>query len=93
MYFAKQSHTREFLLRVSYMEIYNEEIKDLLAPENCKLQIHENFEVRLSERGNAFGVVLAQAIAAHICELTPTAVLEILAEGHICRRSSGRDCS
>ncbi|KAL2621611.1 hypothetical protein R1flu_001816 [Riccia fluitans] len=35
---------REFLLRVSYMEIYNEEIKDLLAPENRKLQVHESAE-------------------------------------------------
>jgi centromeric protein E len=32
-------------LRVSYMEIYNEEINDLLAPEAQKLQIHENVEV------------------------------------------------
>ena len=36
---------REFLVRVSYMEIYNEEINDLLAPENRKLQVHENLEV------------------------------------------------
>ncbi|XP_019436967.1 PREDICTED: kinesin-like protein KIN-7N [Lupinus angustifolius] len=35
---------REFLIRVSYMEIYNEEINDLLAVENQKLQIHENLE-------------------------------------------------
>ncbi|XP_058202133.1 kinesin-like protein KIN-7O [Rhododendron vialii] len=35
---------REFLLRMSYMEIYNEEIIDLLAPEHRKLQIHENLE-------------------------------------------------
>ncbi|KAJ4965160.1 hypothetical protein NE237_017009 [Protea cynaroides] len=35
---------REFLVRVSYMEIYNEEIIDLLAPENQKLQIHESLE-------------------------------------------------
>lgn len=35
----------EFLLRMSYMEIYNEEIYDLLAPEHRKLQIHENPEV------------------------------------------------
>ncbi|CAJ1972094.1 unnamed protein product, partial [Sphenostylis stenocarpa] len=35
---------REFLLRMSYMEIYNEEINDLLAPEHRKLQIHENLE-------------------------------------------------
>lgn len=36
---------REFLLRMSYMEIYNEEINDLLAPEHRKLQIHESPEV------------------------------------------------
>ncbi|KAH7523757.1 hypothetical protein FEM48_Zijuj06G0045900 [Ziziphus jujuba var. spinosa] len=35
---------REFLIRVSYMEIYNEEIIDLLAVENQKLQIHESLE-------------------------------------------------
>lgn len=28
------------------MEIYNEEIKDLFAPDSRKLQIHENLEVR-----------------------------------------------
>jgi hypothetical protein len=43
-----QAEDREFLLRVSYMEIYNEEINDLLAPENRKLQVHENIEVCLS---------------------------------------------
>ncbi|XP_021906399.1 kinesin-like protein KIN-7N isoform X2 [Carica papaya] len=35
---------REFLIRVSYMEIYNEEINDLLTLENQKLQIHESLE-------------------------------------------------
>ncbi|GLT62951.1 hypothetical protein SLA2020_355520 [Shorea laevis] len=35
---------REFLIRVSYMEIYNEEINDLLSLENQKLQIHESLE-------------------------------------------------
>ncbi|XP_056842334.1 kinesin-like protein KIN-7N isoform X4 [Raphanus sativus] len=35
---------REFLIRVSYMEIYNEEINDLLAVENQRLQIHEHWE-------------------------------------------------
>lgn len=42
-----QIEDREFLVRVSYMEIYNEEINDLLAPENRKLQIHESVEVVL----------------------------------------------
>ncbi|KAJ8449786.1 hypothetical protein Cgig2_001442 [Carnegiea gigantea] len=36
---------REFLLRMSYMEIYNEEINDLLAPEHRRLQIHESLEI------------------------------------------------
>jgi centromeric protein E len=40
-----QMSNREFLIRVSYMEIYNEEIKDLLSPDNRKLQIHESLEV------------------------------------------------
>ncbi|KAK9664426.1 hypothetical protein RND81_14G041000 [Saponaria officinalis] len=35
---------REFLLRMSYMEIYNEEINDLLAPEHRRLQVHESLE-------------------------------------------------
>ncbi|EOY15670.1 P-loop containing nucleoside triphosphate hydrolases superfamily protein isoform 1 [Theobroma cacao] len=35
---------REFLIRVSYMEIYNEEINDLFTVENQKLQIHESLE-------------------------------------------------
>ncbi|CAJ0908890.1 1867_t:CDS:10 [Entrophospora sp. SA101] len=33
---------KEFLLRVSYMEIYNEKINDLLAPVNKDLKIHED---------------------------------------------------
>ncbi|XP_074590963.1 kinesin-like protein KIN-7L [Curcuma longa] len=35
---------REFLIRVSYMEIYNEEINDLLTLGNQKLPIHESLE-------------------------------------------------
>lgn len=37
---------REFLIRVSYMEIYNEEINDLFTMQNQKLQIHESLDVR-----------------------------------------------
>jgi centromeric protein E len=40
----QEMSNREFLIRVSYMEIYNEEIKDLLSPDNRKLQIHESLE-------------------------------------------------
>lgn len=37
--------SREFLLRVSYIEIYNEMIRDLLAPENNDLKILEDKHV------------------------------------------------
>ncbi|CAM8926259.1 unnamed protein product [Rhodiola kirilowii] len=40
----QEASDREFLVRVSYMEIYNEEINDLFAIENKKLQIHESLE-------------------------------------------------
>ena len=45
IFLLSQTADREFLIRVSYMEIYNEEINDLLAVENQKLQIHESLEV------------------------------------------------
>jgi len=42
----RQCTDREFLLRVSYMEIYNEAIRDLLQPSHDNLKIHENANVR-----------------------------------------------
>ncbi|KAF0895747.1 hypothetical protein E2562_014356 [Oryza meyeriana var. granulata] len=41
---AREAADREFLIRVSYMEIYNEEINDLLALGSEKLPIHESLE-------------------------------------------------
>ncbi|KAL1936098.1 hypothetical protein VTP01DRAFT_232 [Rhizomucor pusillus] len=38
----KQTMNREFVLRVSYLEIYNETIRDLLSPGNDNLRIHED---------------------------------------------------
>ncbi|EGG21138.1 kinesin family member 11 [Cavenderia fasciculata] len=40
--FIANDPNREFLLRISYLEIYNEVINDLLAPENINLKVHEN---------------------------------------------------
>ncbi|KAI8876850.1 P-loop containing nucleoside triphosphate hydrolase protein, partial [Backusella circina FSU 941] len=41
-YIQEDTTGREFLLRVSYMEIYNEKIKDLIQPENCNPEIIED---------------------------------------------------
>ncbi len=38
---------REYLLRVSYIEIYNEILRDLLSADDKKLKIHEDLEVFL----------------------------------------------
>ncbi|MCO5609703.1 hypothetical protein L7F22_063935 [Adiantum nelumboides] len=43
--------TAKFLIRISYMEIYNEDINDLFAPENRKLQVHENLEAGIFVAG------------------------------------------
>ncbi|KAF9324924.1 NADH-ubiquinone oxidoreductase chain 1 [Podila minutissima] len=41
----RENSDREFLLRVSYIEIYNESIRDLLSPEAIDLRIHEDRRV------------------------------------------------
>ncbi|PWZ37795.1 Kinesin-like protein KIN-7L [Zea mays] len=41
---VRQADDREFLTRVSYMEIYNEEINNLLTLEGQKLRIHESLD-------------------------------------------------
>lgn len=43
--YIRENSEREFLLRVSYMEIYNESIRDLLSPEAIDLRIHEDKRV------------------------------------------------
>ena len=46
--FISNSTNREFLLRVSYMEIYNEIITDLLNPKSTNLKIRENVQGEIS---------------------------------------------
>eukprot|EP01128_Nolandella_sp_AFSM9_P001692 TRINITY_DN11988_c0_g1_i1.p1 TRINITY_DN11988_c0_g1~~TRINITY_DN11988_c0_g1_i1.p1 ORF type:complete len:232 (-),score=44.53 TRINITY_DN11988_c0_g1_i1:197-892(-) len=39
---TRKNQSREFLIRISYIEIYNEIISDLLRPDHSNLQIHED---------------------------------------------------
>jgi centromeric protein E len=40
--YIRNDKKREYLLRASYIEIYNENIKDLLSNNNDNLKIHQN---------------------------------------------------
>ena len=40
---SQQSENREFLIRVSYLEIYNENVVDLLVAHDAKTQV--SFEI------------------------------------------------
>mmetsp|Transcript_8679 Transcript_8679/g.36164 ORF Transcript_8679/g.36164 Transcript_8679/m.36164 type:complete len:1406 (+) Transcript_8679:84-4301(+) len=69
--YIKNCPDREFLLRVSYMEIYNENIRDLLQPGSGHLKIHE------AAKSGVFVAGLTEEIVA-----TPEQVFQVLNEGH-----------
>lgn len=68
--FIQQTPEREFLLRVSYLEIYNEEIRDLLCPSSTKLEIREDIER---------GVFVKDAKEEIV--VTPQQALQLMASG------------
>lgn len=54
------------MLRVSYIEIYNESIRDLLSPEAIDLRIHE--DRRVTRRSTFFlFLVVAGMILVPLC--------------------------
>ncbi|RKO84700.1 kinesin motor domain-containing protein, partial [Blyttiomyces helicus] len=75
-----QSADREYLLRVSYIEIYNESIRDLLAPEQIDLRIHED-----RKRG-IFVTPLKEEIVS-----SPKQVLKIIRKGEENRHFGSTD--
>ena len=45
--YIRSHSSKEFLLRASFLEIYNEQLKDLLAPENDgQVKIRQDSDVR-----------------------------------------------
>lgn len=51
----------KFLVTVSFLEVYNEEIKDLLNPSDKKLKIHESAELGIYVEGLAELVSLSES--------------------------------
>lgn len=60
---------RSFRLTVSYLEIYNEEINDLLAPENARLAVHESH-----------GAVVVAGLREDVAS-SPAEVMALIEEG------------
>ncbi|EKG14951.1 hypothetical protein MPH_07851 [Macrophomina phaseolina MS6] len=87
--FIRETPKREFLLRVSYLEIYNEKIHDLLAdppPTGPGAQAIQQEEIKLredSKRG-----VYATPLKEEIVQ-SPTQLLRVIARGDNNRRVAG----
>jgi hypothetical protein len=50
-YIQRQGAQKVFLIRCSYIEIYNESVNDLLDPNQLNLQLAEDSQVRPKQRG------------------------------------------
>ncbi|TPX43856.1 hypothetical protein SeLEV6574_g04829 [Synchytrium endobioticum] len=79
-YIREQPTDREFLLRVSYMEIYNETIRDLLTPDQTDLRIYED------RKAGVYVSPLKEEIVT-----TPKQVLKVLARGETLRHVGTTD--
>ena len=86
--FIRETPHREFLLRVSYLEIYNEKIHDLLSvspPNSTGVGVTQQEEIQLredSKRG-----VYATPLKEEIVQ-SPTQLLRVIARGDYARRTS-----
>lgn len=87
--YIRETPSREFLLRVSYLEIYNEKIHDLLSPMVVEGALGANppkqEEIKLredSKRG-----VYASPLKEEIVQ-SPTQLLRVIARGDAARRTS-----
>ncbi|KAL7417969.1 P-loop containing nucleoside triphosphate hydrolase protein [Mrakia frigida] len=78
--FIKKNNKREFLLRASYLEIYNEVIKDLLNPATASVEI----------RGSSSNDITLHPVREEVVT-NPAQVREILARGEASRRTAVTD--
>ncbi|KAG0246178.1 hypothetical protein BGX31_004143 [Mortierella sp. GBA43] len=78
--YIRENPNREFLLRVSFLEIYNESIRDLLSPESNDLRIHED------RRRGIYVSPLKEEIVT-----TPSQVMRIIERGNNQRHVSSTD--
>ncbi|KAM3086538.1 Kinesin-like protein kip2 [Clarireedia jacksonii] len=86
--YIRETPTREFLLRVSYLEIYNEKIHDLLSASTAAATgpgaaQPEEIKLREDSRRGVFASGLKEEIVQ-----SPTQLLRVIARGDHARRTS-----
>ncbi|KAK1019973.1 Kinesin-like protein kip2, partial [Friedmanniomyces endolithicus] len=82
--YIRENPAREFLLRVSYLEIYNEKIYDLLTQSTPGLQQPQE-EIKLREDGKRG--VYATPLKEEIVQ-SPNQLLRVISRGDLARRTS-----
>ncbi|KAI9757386.1 MAG: hypothetical protein M1835_000653 [Candelina submexicana] len=87
--YIRETPHREFLLRVSYLEIYNERIHDLLSAPTvnginaCGMQQQEEIKLREDSKRGVYATPLKEEIVQ-----SPTQLLRVIARGDHARRTS-----
>ncbi|KAJ5395380.1 uncharacterized protein N7487_009683 [Penicillium crustosum] len=84
--FIRETPHREFLLRVSYLEIYNEKINDLLSASAANVPAgaqQEEIKLREDSKRGVYATPLKEEIVQ-----SPTQLLRVIARGDHARRTS-----
>lgn len=82
--YIRENPNREFLLRVSYLEIYNEKIFDLLIRGGSSAQQQEEIKLREDSRRGVYATPLKEEIVQ-----SPNQLLRVIAIGDQARKVAG----
>jgi centromeric protein E len=86
--YIRETPHREFLLRVSYLEIYNEKIHDLLAGSTIGMNGQAGGQEEIKLREDSKRGVYATPLKEEIVQ-SPTQLLRVIARGDNARRVAG----
>ncbi len=84
--YIRETPHREFLLRVSYLEIYNEKIHDLLSPPAASTSLGAPQQEEIKLREDSKRGVYASPLKEEIVQ-SPTQLLRVIARGDHARRT------
>lgn len=82
--YIRENPNREFLLRVSYLEIYNEKIHDLLSQSTPGVVQEQEIKLREDSKRGVYATPLKEEIVQ-----SPNQLLRVIARGDMARRTAG----